>query len=148
MLCFCKVFKDACYCESSSYANHYIIDWECAFIMYIYTCVIVPDLGYVTIHMSLLLKEKLAISSILPLQNGGSRTPWYSKYLLSYSIGVLGVSTSLSAIPSNDYWTTSFEESICKYLGWRGRIWYPPDPDCLAKTCAVTFSQSGAGEMM
>ena len=57
-----------------------------------------PDLGYVTIQMSLLRKEKPAISSILPLQNGGSRTPSNSKYLLSNSIGVLGVSASLSAI--------------------------------------------------
>lgn len=48
--------------------------------------------------MSLLLREKLAISSILPLQKGGSRTPSNSKYLLSNSIGVLGVSASLSAI--------------------------------------------------
>lgn len=48
--------------------------------------------------MSLLLREKLAISSIFPLQKGGSRTPSYSKYLLSNSIGVLGVSASLSAI--------------------------------------------------
>lgn len=57
-----------------------------------------PDFGYVTIHMSLLLREKLAISSIFPLQKGGSRTPSNSKYLLSNSIGVLGVSASLSAI--------------------------------------------------
>lgn len=48
--------------------------------------------------MSLLLSEKLAISSIFPLQKGGSRTPSNSKYLLSNSIGVLGVSASLSAI--------------------------------------------------
>lgn len=48
--------------------------------------------------MSLLLREKLAISSIFPLQKGGSRTPSNSKYLLSNSIGVLGVSASLSAI--------------------------------------------------
>lgn len=50
--------------------------------------------------MSLLLREKLAISSIFPLQKGGSRTPSNSKYLLSNSIGVLGVSASLSAISS------------------------------------------------
>lgn len=48
--------------------------------------------------MSLLLSEKLAISSIFPRQKGGSRTPSNSKYLLSNSIGVLGVSASLSAI--------------------------------------------------
>ncbi|MEQ2193800.1 hypothetical protein XENOCAPTIV_014396 [Xenoophorus captivus] len=48
--------------------------------------------------MSLLLREKLEISSIFPLQKGGSRTPSNSKYLLSNSIGVLGVSASLSAI--------------------------------------------------
>lgn len=79
-------------------------------------CVLIPDLGYVTIHMSLLLNEKLAISSILPLQKGGSRTPWYSKYLLSYSIGVLGVSTSLSAIVLNGYNTKGFKGLIFKKI--------------------------------
>lgn len=38
------------------------------------------------------------ISSIFPRQKGGRRTPLYSKYLLSNSPGVLGVSHSLSAI--------------------------------------------------
>lgn len=40
----------------------------------------------------------MAISSIFPLQKGGKRMPSNSKYLLSYSIGVLGVLTSPSAI--------------------------------------------------
>lgn len=53
-----------------------------------------------TIQTSLSLTGKLAISSILPRQKGGSRTPLYSKYLLSNSPGVLGVSASLSAILS------------------------------------------------
>lgn len=48
--------------------------------------------------MSLLLSEKLAISSIFPLQKGGSLSPSNSKYLLSNSIGVLGVSASFSAM--------------------------------------------------
>lgn len=51
-----------------------------------------------TIQTSLSLTGKLAISSIFPRQKGGSRTPLYSKYLLSNSPGVLGVSASLSAI--------------------------------------------------
>ncbi len=88
----------------------------CTCKLYSDMCVLIPDLGYVTIHMSLLLNEKLAISSILPLQKGGSRTPWYSKYLLSYSIGVLGVSTSLSAILSNDYNTKGLKGLIFKKI--------------------------------
>lgn len=70
--------------------------------------------------MSLLLREKLEISSIFPLQKGGSRTPSNSKYLLSNSIGVLGVSASLSAIVQR----TDTEDGADGAAGWtlRGRL--------------------------
>lgn len=80
--------------------------------------------------MSLPLREKSAISSIFPLQKGGSRTPSNSKYLLSNSMGVLGVSASLSAIVAHHQPTDTPPKKKKKkkeHLFFRSRLAIIPD---------------------